>query len=152
MSSRLRALVASRAALSINDSTNLILGSLLVGLLAARFKSRAQLEAEILILRDQLGVLRRRAPKRVVLGGLDRLILALVYRLFPRAVAAVTIIRPETIRSSAKDTSLDSHSSAATSSICPRMSLRWAHRRSEEKRRRENEFLWAATARSPEVW
>jgi len=39
--------------------------SLLLGAIAARFKSRARLEAEILILRHQLGILRRQIPKRV---------------------------------------------------------------------------------------
>jgi hypothetical protein len=71
--------------------------SLFLGLLRARIKSRARLEAEILILGHQLGILRRQAPKRVALGGLDRLIFALIYRLFPSAAAAVPIIRPETI-------------------------------------------------------
>src|ERR1700722_13479246 len=41
----------------------------LVGL----FRSRVALEAEILVLRHQLNVLRRKSRKRVVLGGIDRL-------------------------------------------------------------------------------
>jgi hypothetical protein len=35
---------------------------LIVALLASLFKSRAQLEAENLVLRQQIGVLRRRRP------------------------------------------------------------------------------------------
>ena len=38
---------------------------LLCGLIAARFKSRTRLEAENLILRHQLGILRRQMPKRL---------------------------------------------------------------------------------------
>jgi hypothetical protein len=37
---------------------------LILGILASLFKSRAKLEAEILILPQQINVLRRRAPKR----------------------------------------------------------------------------------------
>ena len=66
---------------------------LLIGIIAARFKSRSRLEAEVLVLRHQLGILRRQAPKRVGLSGLDRLIFVLIYRLFPSAAADVTIIR-----------------------------------------------------------
>jgi len=40
---------------------------LLFGLIATRFKSRARLEAEIVILRHQLGILRGQAPKRFAL-------------------------------------------------------------------------------------
>ena len=71
--------------------------SLVLGLIAARFKSRARLESEILILRHQLGILRRRIPKRVALGGLDRWLFVWVYRLFPDVVRSITLIRPETI-------------------------------------------------------
>jgi hypothetical protein len=39
------------------------------------FRSRAALQAEILVLRHQLNILRRRSPKRVVLGKVDRLVL-----------------------------------------------------------------------------
>jgi hypothetical protein len=37
---------------------------LILGVLALLFKSRAKLEAEILIMRQQINVLRRPAPKR----------------------------------------------------------------------------------------
>jgi hypothetical protein len=39
---------------------------LILGVLASLFKSRAKLEAEILVLRQQINVLRRRAPKRLL--------------------------------------------------------------------------------------
>ena len=47
-----------------------LLWSLLVGL----FRSRASLEAENLVLRQQLIVLRRTAPKRLCFSAFDRLI------------------------------------------------------------------------------
>src|ERR1700756_394576 len=53
--------------------------SLLIGL----FRSRATLEAENLVLRQQILVLRRTAPKRLSFNALDRLILVALYRLFP---------------------------------------------------------------------
>ena len=39
------------------------------------FRSRAALEAEIVALRHQLNVLRRKAPKRVAFSTFDRLVL-----------------------------------------------------------------------------
>jgi hypothetical protein len=46
---------------------------LLACALTRLFRSRAQLEAEILVLRHQLNVLRRKAPKRVVFSSIDRM-------------------------------------------------------------------------------
>jgi len=45
---------------------------LILGVLASLFKSRARLEAEILVLRQQINVLRRRTPKRPRLNNTDR--------------------------------------------------------------------------------
>lgn len=70
---------------------------LLCGLIAARFKSRARLEAENLILRHQLGILRRQIPKRLVLSSLDRFVFVWIHRLFPSAAGSLALIRPETI-------------------------------------------------------
>ena len=61
------------------------------------FRSRASLEAEILVLRHQLNVLRRKSPKRPTFGGIDRLIFAGLYGLAPNAVSALTIVSPETV-------------------------------------------------------
>jgi len=47
------------------------------------FRSRAALEAEILVLRHQLNVLQRKSPKRMTLTGIDRLLLVGLYRLAP---------------------------------------------------------------------
>ena len=61
------------------------------------FRPRAALEAENLVLRHQLNVLRRKAPKRVALSGIDRLLLVGLYRLAPGVLDALKIIRPETL-------------------------------------------------------
>jgi hypothetical protein len=46
------------------------------------FARRARLEAENLILRQQLVVLRRKAPKRMRLWSVDRLLFVWLYRLY----------------------------------------------------------------------
>jgi transposase InsO family protein len=61
------------------------------------FRSRAALEAENLVLRHQLNVLRRKSPKRVALSSIDRLLLVGLYRLAPGVLEALKIIRPETL-------------------------------------------------------
>ena len=61
------------------------------------FRSRAALEAEILVLRHQLNVLRRSCPKRVALSSIDRLLLVGLYRLAPGVLDALKIIRPATL-------------------------------------------------------
>src|SRR5450759_3574127 len=70
---------------------------LILGVLASLFKSRAKLEAEILILRQQINVLRRRASKRPHLNNTDRFLFVWLYRWFPSVLGAIAIIRPETI-------------------------------------------------------
>ena len=61
------------------------------------FRSRASLQAEILTLRHQLTVLRRKSPKRLAFSNLDRLIFTSLYRLAPRVVNALVIIESETV-------------------------------------------------------
>jgi transposase InsO family protein len=70
-----------------------LLWSLLIGL----FRSRASLEAENLVLRQQIIVLRRTAPKRLCFNALDRLIFVGVNRLFPEVRSALAVVRPETV-------------------------------------------------------
>jgi transposase InsO family protein len=70
---------------------------LVLAVLASFFKSRAELEAEMLVLRQQVNVLRRRVPKRPVLTNTDRLLFVWLYRWFPSTVSALAIIRPETV-------------------------------------------------------
>lgn len=61
------------------------------------FRSRAALEAEIVALRQQLIVARRRAPKRVVIADMDRLILVWLCRIWPRLLNSIVIVQPETV-------------------------------------------------------
>src|SRR5450830_1701788 len=70
---------------------------LILGVLASLLKSRAKLEAEILVLRQQINVLRRRVPKRPHLNNTDRFLFVWLYHCFPSVLEAVAIVRPETI-------------------------------------------------------
>src|SRR6202140_4117853 len=63
----------------------------------SRFTRRAQLEAENLLLRQQLLVLRRKSPTRVRLWNIDRLLLVSLYRLYPALLDAIIIVQPETV-------------------------------------------------------
>jgi hypothetical protein len=56
-----------------------------------------QLKAENLVLRPQIGVLRRRMPKRPAPTNIDRLLFISLYRWFPSTAGALVIVRPETI-------------------------------------------------------
>jgi hypothetical protein len=60
-------------------------------------RSRVSLEAENLVLRQQINVLRRKSPKRFVFGNFDRLVFVGLYRLVPGIEDALAIIRPETV-------------------------------------------------------
>jgi hypothetical protein len=70
---------------------------LILGVLTSLFRSRAQLEAEILVLRQQINVLRRRASKRPHLNNTDRFLFVWLCRWFPSVLSAIAIVRPETI-------------------------------------------------------
>jgi transposase InsO family protein len=70
---------------------------LILAALASLFKSRAKLEAENLVLRQQINVLRRRMPKGPALTNNDRFLFIWLYRWFPSTVGALAIVRPETI-------------------------------------------------------
>src|SRR5215510_10685447 len=61
------------------------------------FRSRAALEAEILVLRHQLNVLRRKSPKRLAFGNIDRLVFAGLYGLAPGVLDALKILKPPTV-------------------------------------------------------
>jgi len=73
------------------------LANLLLGYVWSSFQSRERLKAEIVILRHQLNILSRRAPKRPRMTGIDRALFVWFCRLFPNVADAVSIIRPETI-------------------------------------------------------
>jgi len=60
-------------------------------------RSSASLEAQILTLRCQLNVLRRKLPKRPAFCNFDRLIFVGLYRIASRVVEALTIVETETV-------------------------------------------------------
>jgi transposase InsO family protein len=69
----------------------------IVSVLACRFCSRAALELENLALRHQLNVLRRQCPGRPRLSPIDRLLWVWLYRLWPRCLDAMVLVRPATV-------------------------------------------------------
>jgi hypothetical protein len=69
---------------------------LLSSALTRLFRSRARLEAEILVLWQQIDVLRRKSPKRLAFGSFDRMVFVGLYRLIPGIVNALSI-QPETV-------------------------------------------------------
>src|SRR5258707_10985156 len=70
---------------------------LILHIMASLFKPRTKLVAEILILRQQLNVLRRQVSKRPQLRNTDRFLFVWLYRWFPSVLSAIAILRPETI-------------------------------------------------------
>jgi hypothetical protein len=70
-----------------------LIGWMVVDLL----RSRVALEAEIWMLRQQINVLRRTAPKKHAFRAFDRLVFVGLYRLFPEVCDALAIVKPETI-------------------------------------------------------
>src|SRR3974390_1912604 len=61
------------------------------------FRPRAALQAEILVLRHQLNVLRRKSPNRIAFSNVDRLVFTGLYRLAPAVLEALKILKPETL-------------------------------------------------------
>jgi putative transposase len=66
--------------------------SLVLHVVFSPFRTKARLEAEIVLLRHQLNVLRRRVPSKPKLAAADRLLFVWLYRLFPSLLNAVTIV------------------------------------------------------------
>jgi hypothetical protein len=64
---------------------------------AGPFSSRAVPIAEILVLRHQLNVLRRKSPSRMAFSGLDRAVFAGLYALAPTILNTLKIVKPETV-------------------------------------------------------
>src|SRR5882762_4594609 len=61
------------------------------------FLPRAALQAEILVLRHQLNVLRRKSPQRLAFGNVDRVVFAGLYRVAPGVLDALKILKPQTV-------------------------------------------------------
>src|SRR6202040_1587059 len=70
---------------------------LIVWTVVDQFRSWAALEAEIWMLRQQINVLRRTAPKKQTFSAIDRLIFVCLYRLLPGVRDALAIVKPETV-------------------------------------------------------
>ncbi len=70
---------------------------LILAIVIDLFQPRAAVEAEILVLRQQINVLRRGRPGRVPLLAVDRMILGWVCQLFPKTREALAIVRPDTV-------------------------------------------------------
>ena len=69
----------------------------IVSVLARRFRRRVVLELEVLALRHQLHVLRRERPGRPRLFAIDRLFWVCLYRLWPRCLEAMVLVKPATV-------------------------------------------------------
>src|ERR1700736_6369406 len=69
----------------------------IVAVVARRFRSRAVVELENLALRHQLRVLRRQRPGRPRLFAIDRLLWVWLYRLWPRCLDTMVLVKPATV-------------------------------------------------------
>jgi hypothetical protein len=69
----------------------------IVLVIARRFRSRAILELENLALRHQLQVLRRQQPGRPLLFAIDRLLWVGLYRIWPRCLDAMVLVKSATV-------------------------------------------------------
>src|SRR5580692_7894412 len=65
--------------------------------LARQFRSRAVPELENLALRHQLQVLRRQRPGRPRLFTIDRILWVWLYRLWPRCLDTMVLVKPATV-------------------------------------------------------
>ncbi len=74
---------------SQHDCRMIAIALLFVRFLCDCFKSRRRLEAEILVLRHQLNVLHRRAPRRLYMTWADRALFAWLYRGLPCILEAL---------------------------------------------------------------
>ena len=71
--------------------------SAVVSVLSFRFRRRASLELELVALRHQVAVLRRQRPGRLRLFSTDRLLWMWLYRIWPRALNAMVLVKPATV-------------------------------------------------------
>ena len=70
---------------------------LLWGAIIGSFRPRVDREAEIVALRHQLNVLRRKRPERLVFANTDRLLFVWLYRLAPGILNVLAIVEPATV-------------------------------------------------------
>ena len=67
---------------------------LIFGTLRDLLRSRSTLEAEVLVLRQQIIVLRRAGRARLTFSAMDRFVLGWLCALFPGARSALSIVQP----------------------------------------------------------
>ena len=65
--------------------------------LSFRLRSRAALELELLAIRHQVSVLRRQHKGRLRLFSTDRLLWVWLYRIWPRCLDAMVLVKPATV-------------------------------------------------------
>jgi hypothetical protein len=65
--------------------------------LACRFRGRAELELEVIAFRHQLAVLLRQRSGRTQLFAIDRLIWVWFYRVWPRFLNVLVVVKPATV-------------------------------------------------------
>jgi hypothetical protein len=70
---------------------------LILAMVIDLFRPRAAVEAEILVLRQQIIVLRWDRSGRVPFLAIDRMVLGWVCQLFPKTREALAIVRPDTV-------------------------------------------------------
>ena len=66
-------------------------------LLLFRVRSPASLELELVAMRHQLTVLRRQRPGRSRLVSADRLLWVWLYRIWPKVLDAMVLVKPATV-------------------------------------------------------
>jgi hypothetical protein len=71
--------------------------SALVSILAFRVRSHASLELELISLRHQVSILRRRHKGRIRLFSTDRLLWVWLYRIWPQVLNAMVLVKPATV-------------------------------------------------------
>src|SRR6202049_4447113 len=71
--------------------------SALLSILSFRFRRRASLELELVALRHQLAVVRRQRSGRLRIFATARLLWMWLYRIWPRAVNALVLVKPATV-------------------------------------------------------
>ncbi len=71
--------------------------STFVSALSFRLRSRASLELELIALRHQVSVLRRQHKGRLRLFTTDRLLWIWLYRIWPRCLDAMVLVKPTTV-------------------------------------------------------
>jgi putative transposase len=65
--------------------------------LALRFRSRAELELELIALRHQVAVLHRRHSGRLRLCSIDRMVWVWLYRVWPRCLENMVLVKPASV-------------------------------------------------------